>query len=321
MERIQLEKETEDADFPIGTTHSQPGPSENFTFDDVILDKALYGQWSEWNGQRPPERVRQKLLQNLPIDITRNIPEEVFLDVSTLPFQGIGIFAGITIEERTIIGPVPGRTKDLAVTNAEELDNAWEVADNNVQIQHILQMEHQGVETKDLWIALIQPARCIQEQNLETFEAGGSIYYRATKEIYAGEELLVWYGQHIEQCFGLPCFEPQKEQKKCIENAGASEDEKKKLNCVICHKGFNSRSNLRSHMRTHTQQKPFKCNVCFRRFSQSSTLRNHTRLHTGEKPYRCNTCHSAYSQLAGLRAHQKSSQHQPKLYFVESTTK
>ncbi|GFQ66024.1 PR domain zinc finger protein 12 [Trichonephila clavata] len=177
------------------------------------------------------------------------------------------------------------------------------------------------VETKDLWIALIQPARCIQEQNLETFEAGGSIYYRATKEIHAGEELLVWYGLHTEQCFGLPCFEPQKEQKKSIENPGASEDEKKKLNCVICHKGFNSRSNLRSHMRTHTQQKPFKCNVCFRRFSQSSTLRNHTRLHTGEKPYRCNTCRSAYSQLAGLRAHQKSSQHRPKLYFVQSTTK
>ncbi|GFS94715.1 PR domain zinc finger protein 12 [Trichonephila clavipes] len=215
--------------------------------------------------------------------ITRNIPEEVFLDVSTLPFQGIGVFAGITIEEKTIIGPVPGRIKDLTTTNAEELDCAREVADNNVQIQHILQMERQRVETKDLWIALIQPARCIQEQNLETFEAGGSIYYRATKEIYAGEELLVWYGLHIEQCFGLPCFEPQKEQKKCIENPGASEDEKKKLNCVICHKGFNSRSNLRSHMRTHTQQKPFKCNVCFRRFSQSSTLRNHTRLHTATR--------------------------------------
>ncbi|GFQ89167.1 hypothetical protein TNCT_402241, partial [Trichonephila clavata] len=57
----------------------------------------------------------------------------------------------------------------------------FQIADNNVQIQLILQMERQGVETKDLWIALIQPARCIQEQNLETFEAGGSIYYRATK--------------------------------------------------------------------------------------------------------------------------------------------
>ncbi|GFR22832.1 hypothetical protein TNCT_553801 [Trichonephila clavata] len=125
--RNHLEKEIEDADFPIGTTHSLPGPSENVTFDDDIIHKSLYGQWSEWNGQRPSERVRQKLLQNLPVDITRNIPEEVFLDVSTLPFQGVGVFAGVAIEERTIVGPVPGRVKDLATTNAEELNGGWEV--------------------------------------------------------------------------------------------------------------------------------------------------------------------------------------------------
>ncbi|GFS69956.1 PR domain zinc finger protein 12 [Nephila pilipes] len=265
-------------------------------------------------------QTRQFSVLNSP-DVTKSVPEEVFLDVSTLPFQGIGVFAGITIEERTIIGPLPGRIVDPSTTPDEGLDNAWEVSDEKGQIKHILQMEHHGTAARDLWISRIQSARCIQEQNLETFEAGGAIYYRATKEIAAGEELLVWYGLHIEQCFGLPCFEPKKTQKKNLENPGPSEDEKKKLNCVICHKGFNSRSNLRSHMRTHTQQKPFKCNVCFRRFSQSSTLRNHTRLHTGEKPYKCNTCQSAYSQLAGLRAHQKSSQHQPKLYFVESTSK
>ncbi|GFS94707.1 hypothetical protein TNCV_4456211 [Trichonephila clavipes] len=63
-----LEKEIEEVDFPIETTHSYPGSSENFTFDDDILHKALFGQWSEWNGQRPPEKVRQKLLQNLPIE-------------------------------------------------------------------------------------------------------------------------------------------------------------------------------------------------------------------------------------------------------------
>lgn len=61
-----------------------------------------------------------------------------------------------------------------------------------------------------------------------------------------------------------------------------SDDERKKVSCVLCHKGFNSRSNLRSHMRTHTNQKPFHCKTCGRRFSQSSTLRNHVRLHTGK---------------------------------------
>lgn len=91
-----------------------------------------------------------------------------------------------------------------------------------------------------------------------------------------------------------------------------------RMRCVICHRGFNSRSNLRSHMRIHTLDKPFVCRFCNRRFSQSSTLRNHVRLHTGERPYKCQVCQSAYSQLAGLRAHQKSARHKPAMNAADA---
>lgn len=117
-----------------------------------------------------------------------------------------------------------------------------------------------------------------------------------------------------------------------------------KLRCVLCRRAFNSRSNLRSHMRIHTMEKPFSCKFCNKCFSQSSTLRNHVRLHTGndlvplfssfflihilgvffihlssqsiffllgERPYKCFVCRSSYSQLAGLRAHQRSARHKP----------
>lgn len=116
-----------------------------------------------------------------------------------------------------------------------------------------------------------------------------------------------------------------------------------KLRCVLCRRAFNSRSNLRSHMRIHTMEKPFSCKFCNKCFSQSSTLRNHVRLHTGsdlvplfhlslysyfrfflyiyhhtinffllgERPYKCFVCRCSYSQLAGLRAHQRSARHKP----------
>ena len=71
---------------------------------------------------------------------------------------------------------------------------------------------------------------------------------------------------------------PEHAQVKVSENV----EEISKLRCVVCKRGFNSRSNLRSHMRTHTLEKPFVCKYCGRKFSQSSTLRNHVRLHTGK---------------------------------------
>ncbi|XP_042613162.1 PR domain zinc finger protein 12-like [Cyprinus carpio] len=127
------------------------------------------------------------------------------------------------------------------------------------------------------------------------------------------KELLVWYGN-------LPRSEHHNIQKKSADDSQvcdaassslSSSSSSSRMRCVICHRGFNSRSNLRSHMRIHTLDKPFVCRFCSRRFSQSSTLRNHVRLHTGERPYKCTVCQSAYSQLAGLRAHQKSARHRP----------
>lgn len=115
----------------------------------------------------------------------------------------------------------------------------------------------------------------------------------------------------VSSSFELLTPLPTDEFHLCDTVSAANLSAASRMRCVICHRGFNSRSNLRSHMRIHTLDKPFVCRFCNRRFSQSSTLRNHVRLHTGERPYKCHVCQSAYSQLAGLRAHQKSARHRP----------
>ncbi|GCC30459.1 hypothetical protein chiPu_0008910 [Chiloscyllium punctatum] len=168
------------------------------------------------------------------------------------------------------------------------------------------------------WMTYIKCARNEQEQNLEVVQIGNNIYYKTTETIPPDQELLVWYGNTQNTFLGIPGVpgleeEHRKKTKDDELNAGdgSGGSSAGRMRCVICYRGFNSRSNLRSHMRIHTLDKPFICRFCNRRFSQSSTLRNHVRLHTGERPYKCQVCQSAYSQLAGLRAHQKSARHRP----------
>ena len=46
-------------------------------------------------------------------------------------------------------------------------------------------------------------ARNEDEQNLLAFQYHGEIYYRTFKNIYAGSELLVWYGDQYARELGI----------------------------------------------------------------------------------------------------------------------
>uniref|UniRef100_A0A8C6PCB0 PR domain zinc finger protein 12 n=1 Tax=Nothobranchius furzeri TaxID=105023 RepID=A0A8C6PCB0_NOTFU len=303
-----------------------PGRSLSEVITSDILHSFLYGRWRNVLGEHLTEErqsssspktafTAEVLAQSFAGEVQKLsslvLPSEVIIAQSSIPGEGLGIFSKTWIKAGTEMGPFTGRLLSPEHVDLFKNNNLmWEVFNEDGTVRYFIDASQEDHRS---WMTYIKCARNEQEQNLEVVQIGSSIFYKAVETIPPDQELLVWYGNTHNTFLGIPGVPGTDEelQKKSRNGDG-------RMRCVICHRGFNSRSNLRSHMRIHTLDKPFVCRFCNRRFSQSSTLRNHVRLHTGERPYKCHVCQSAYSQLAGLRAHQKSARHKPVAHSADA---
>lgn len=57
--------------------------------------------------------------------------------------------------------------------------------------------------------------------------------------------------------------------------------------CTLCPKRFTRAFNLRSHLLTHTDERPFVCTVCGKAFARYNDRKSHEFLHSGAKNFVC----------------------------------
>lgn len=57
--------------------------------------------------------------------------------------------------------------------------------------------------------------------------------------------------------------------------------------CSLCPKKFTRAYNLRSHLRTHTEERSFICSICGKAFVRQHDLTRHEGLHSGEVKFMC----------------------------------
>lgn len=80
-----------------------------------------------------------------------------------------------------------------------------------------------------------------------------------------------------------------------------------KVKCKICNKKCTSLRNLKTHLRVHSEQRPFKC-FCDKTFKLSGNYTRHLRLHSGEKPFICKDkkCQKRFAAKSTLKTHIKN---------------
>uniref|UniRef100_A0AAX7V855 C2H2-type domain-containing protein n=1 Tax=Astatotilapia calliptera TaxID=8154 RepID=A0AAX7V855_ASTCA len=195
------------------------------------------------------------------------------------------------------------------------------------------------------WLKHIQFAPAAKQHNLTACQIDDQIFYKVTREIFPGQELLLFMKAEEYSCDTMAPDIHEERQYRCedcdqhFESRNQLLDHQKKpcgmppssfLNpgesdlpqepqdlrplhmsqglheCKECDQVFPDVQSLEAHSLSHSEEREYKCDQCPKAFNWKSNLIRHQMSHDSGKHYECENCSKVFTDPSNLQRHIRS---------------
>ncbi|XP_043228146.1 histone-lysine N-methyltransferase PRDM9-like isoform X5 [Amphibalanus amphitrite] len=259
----------------------------------------------------------------------KTLPSSLSSGQSKNPASGNGVFAENDLPARQRLGPYEG-ILTTEQGQARTTGYRWQMKKGE-RVHHLVNAEDPSCSN---WLRRVNCARSEEEQNLVAFQYRGQIYFRTSKPVPRGSELLVYYGDdsareltvHSERSGEAVTSSPagpsssgisgsvqcprcdfrclgQQRLDRHVKRCHGHIDRNGRFKCKWCQYSTDFFKHMKRHRKIHTGERPYCCPICAARFIRQGSLTKHMRTHTGERPYGCSICTVRFTQRSHLTTH------------------
>ncbi|XP_041659291.1 histone-lysine N-methyltransferase MECOM isoform X4 [Cheilinus undulatus] len=241
-----------------------------------------------------------------------SVPLDFELRESAIPGGGFGIWSKRRVNVGERFGPYEGEHRP----HLRDPTQGWEILDGSGHVKFCVDASEPDSGS---WLKHIQFAPVAEQHNLTACQIDDQIFYKVTREILPGEELLLFMKAEEYSC----------------DTMAPDIHEERQYRCEDCDQHFESRNQLLDHQKQpcgmppssflnpggdvdlkaqepqdlrplHLSHGLHECKECDQVFPDVQSLEAHTLSHSEEREYKCDQCPKAFNWKSNLIRHQMS---------------